>query len=1126
MDEFIIPVGVDASGITKGFDAALASIEQFTKNAQKQADQVAETFLESGASVDDLNKKVQEVSAAYMKNKAALIAIEKEMEKLKQAAKSANDPKIVNDNIKKVAELEKKIRELETANRQLSENSKKSYDEAASGMTDLATAIDFAKEKLKTLDPDSLNFKKLSAEIRASEIGISVIGSTADATGSKITGLRKNLNDMVVALANMRSEGLQNTEVYKNLVEEAGILRDTIGDVQQEISSAGSDTEGIENAIGVVQVLAGGFAVVQGTEALFGAKSEELEKTLVKLNGVMAILNGLQAVQAELTKASTFFTRAATVAQNIYTAAVGTSTGAMKAFRIALLSTGIGALIVGVGLLISYMSSLGDESDETKAKIDSLKNTFENFDAAIDSFIKQNDRATKVAVAAAKARGATENEIFELENANRRKNARYVVDEINQNNERLKSKKLTAEEINAINERSQKLNDRLEDQNADGIIERDNFISERNKKAADAAKEASRKAQDLRTQKIKDEKDAAEKLLSIKRELSAAQIDLLQDGLAKEEATIKEQTQIRIAEIQNDIEQANIKLQNSKVNSSEELKAVAEANEERVKLIYTLQQVEAKALMDARLKNVMELSKQETSFEAERYNLQKDSLDKTIALIQNEAQQRLDAAKETYRKFPERYAEIETGIFDQRRKMIKDAIDANTKAEIDASEQAQIKIIEAITSTEKNETQVIRQKEKLLQQVQQQAASERFAALTKQYITGGGVLVENIAEQFSNENIAKAAGQGIDIFELLGVNFDASLTPEQLSQAKGAFSEAVKQYKEALKPIPKEQRLDEFYEKLFGVDKDSFDNILDSTKAAVNSILEVYSGFLKDRIELKQQEIDELSGKIDEAQSELDRELELQKAGYAANVGEKKAEVDALKQERDRALVEQRKAQKEEAQIAIASNAVALAQSVANVISAGAQIIKDYSKIPYVGWALGIAAAGSMVASFAALRSSIKNYQKLEKGGMVGGNRHSRGGNKYYSEDGSDLVEIEQGEYLTNREATKKRLPVLEAINKGASDADLIKLLAGTGAILSSQIKKQSLSDYKNNDNSSRTIVVTAGGNPENDRALNEIARNTAKMVDAEKNKVIREQHGDTLIEKRGKDIRIIKKTP
>jgi hypothetical protein len=83
-----------------------------------------------------------------------------------------------------------------------------------------------------------------------------------------------------------------------------------------------------------------------------------LQKSLLKVQGAMALANGVQQVANLLNKDSILITQGQAAAQALYATAVGASTGAMKAFRIALLATGIGAAIAAVGLLIAKWDEL------------------------------------------------------------------------------------------------------------------------------------------------------------------------------------------------------------------------------------------------------------------------------------------------------------------------------------------------------------------------------------------------------------------------------------------------------------------------------------------------------------------------------------------------------------------------------------------------------------------------------------------------------------------------------------------------------------------------------------------------------------------------------------------------
>ena len=79
--------------------------------------------------------------------------------------------------------------------------------------------------------------------------------------------------------------------------------------------------------------------------------------------------------------------------------------------------------------------------------------------------------------------------------------------------------------------------------------------------------------------------------------------------------------------------------------------------------------------------------------------------------------------------------------------------------------------------------------------------------------------------------------------------------------------------------------------------------------------------------------------------------------------------------------------------------------------------IKSLSSIPVIGWALGLAAAGTIGVLGA-------NYlAKAEKGGMIGGNRHSQGGT---------VIEAEQGEFIMSRQGVENvGVGNLYSMNKG-----------------------------------------------------------------------------------------------
>jgi len=179
-----------------------------------------------------------------------------------------------------------------------------------------------------------------------------------DSTAQGTTSAKQRLRELQKTLTEMALAGESGTKAFKQMEQEAGKLKDQIGDTSQRIKNLASDTRNIDTFVAGIQGITAGFQIAQGAAALFGSENEDLQKALLKVQGAMALANGVQQVANLLNKDSILITQGQAAAQALYATAVGASTGAMKAFRIALLATGIGAAIAAVGLLIAKWDDL------------------------------------------------------------------------------------------------------------------------------------------------------------------------------------------------------------------------------------------------------------------------------------------------------------------------------------------------------------------------------------------------------------------------------------------------------------------------------------------------------------------------------------------------------------------------------------------------------------------------------------------------------------------------------------------------------------------------------------------------------------------------------------------------
>jgi hypothetical protein len=220
--------------------------------------------------------------------------------------------------------------------------------------------------------------------------------------------LREASKDVINLSEKFGATSIEAVNAAKKVAE----LRDRIGDAKSLADAFNPDAK-FKAVTASLSGIAGGFGAVQGAMALFGAESENVQKTLLKVQSAMALSQGLQSIgesvdsfkqlgavikstsvyqaaynfimgtSVAVTEAATVSTVEQTVAleaEAVATTTVATATTgatiALRLFRAALIATGIGALIAGVGLLIEYMSSLSGAAEKARKAQEALNKSF------------------------------------------------------------------------------------------------------------------------------------------------------------------------------------------------------------------------------------------------------------------------------------------------------------------------------------------------------------------------------------------------------------------------------------------------------------------------------------------------------------------------------------------------------------------------------------------------------------------------------------------------------------------------------------------------------------------------------------------------------------------------------
>ena len=154
--------------------------------------------------------------------------------------------------------------------------------------------------------------------------------------------LRQQLKQAQIEVQTLADKFGATSDQAREAAKRAAELKDRIGDAKALTDSFNPDAKfkGLGQALTGV---AGGFAAVQGAMALVGNQSEEVEKTLLKVQSAMALAAGID----QLTEAKDAFVNLGK-----------TAVKAFESIKGAIGATGIGLLVVALGVIYAYWEDI------------------------------------------------------------------------------------------------------------------------------------------------------------------------------------------------------------------------------------------------------------------------------------------------------------------------------------------------------------------------------------------------------------------------------------------------------------------------------------------------------------------------------------------------------------------------------------------------------------------------------------------------------------------------------------------------------------------------------------------------------------------------------------------------
>lgn len=201
---------------------------------------------------------------------------------------------------------------------------------------------------------------------------------------------KRQLNDQ---MSKLKMAGQQDTEQFRQLATEAGVVEQAIREVNKQTTLLGKSDANFQGIVSGVSGLAGMFSAGAGAMSLFGTESKDLQQVQTRLQALMAITIGLQQTYNTLNKDSAFRITTVTNAKRLWASAqklLNTQLGIGAGLSKALMVSGIGLLLAGIAALVNVYN----DWKKKQAEVNRLQEEFRNIE--VETAKSMADQSVKV----------------------------------------------------------------------------------------------------------------------------------------------------------------------------------------------------------------------------------------------------------------------------------------------------------------------------------------------------------------------------------------------------------------------------------------------------------------------------------------------------------------------------------------------------------------------------------------------------------------------------------------------------------------------------------------------------------------------------------------------------------
>jgi hypothetical protein len=255
------------------------------------------------------------------------------------------------------------------------------------------------------------------------KVGIELVADTRS--------LRTQLREATQELIRLQESGTATATEIAKAGKRAGELKERIADARQQIDAFNPEAK-FKAFSAVIQGVAGAFSATQGALALLGVEGEDVQKTLLKVQGALALSEGLNTILSledgfknlslVVQSSSTFIAANAAVTAvaskvfKLFGLEINATSTAFRVLKGAIAATGIGLLVIALGEAVSAFQKFSNGAEEAKKAQEELNKSVEKgAKAELEGRKEFQRREQELEIARARRRGASEAEIFAIQ---------------------------------------------------------------------------------------------------------------------------------------------------------------------------------------------------------------------------------------------------------------------------------------------------------------------------------------------------------------------------------------------------------------------------------------------------------------------------------------------------------------------------------------------------------------------------------------------------------------------------------------------------------------------------------------------------------------------------------------